>query len=185
MSCRITQGIENSCDDVLRVGGLGRTFWVGYLSDLDTPIALTQAADIASLDFGSYGGLVRFDGRKFSHQYTVELVSTAGGNKSFRHTFVGKVLSKTTADNLTLKRLALADDIFIVVDDNNGGYAIIGAGNGLAVDTTSKTSGQTGDSDSSTSITLSGSETTQELIFNVGGAAGTLAYIEALETQFA
>lgn len=185
MSCRITQGIENSCDDVLRVGGLGRTFWVGYLSDLDTPIPLTQLADISVLDFGAYGGLVRFDGRKFSHSYTVELVSTAGGNKSFRHTFTPKVLSKTTADNLTLKQLALADDIFIVVDDNNGGYAILGGGNGLSVDSTSKTSGTTGDSDSSTTITLTGSETTQELILNIGGAATTLAYIENLETQYA
>lgn len=181
MSCKVTQGIENSCEDVLRVGGLGRTFWVGYLSDLDTLISLTQAADITALDFGSYGGLYRFDGRKFSHQYTVDLAVTAGGNKSYTHTFVGKVLSKTTEDNLTLKRLALADDIFIIADDNNGGYVILGAGNGLSVTAGSKTSGQTGDSDTSTSITLTGSETTQELIFAVPGAGGTLAYIENLE----
>jgi hypothetical protein len=175
-SCKITQGIENSCEDVLRVGGVGRTFWVGYLSDLDTPFDLSQSADITAIDFAAYGGLYRFDGRKFSHSYSVDIAVAAGGNKSFTHTFNGKVLSKSTQDNLTLKQLALADDIFIIVDDNNGGFALLGAGNGLSVTTQSKASGQTGDSDTSTNITLVGSETTQELVLNV-----TRAYLEGFE----
>jgi hypothetical protein len=181
MSCKVEHGIGNSCEDVLRVGGVGRSFWVGYLSDLDTPFSTSQAADITSIDFGAYGGLYRFDGRKFSHQYSSPMAVAAGGNKSFTPTFIAKLLSKTTADDLTLKQLALADDIFIIADDNNGGFVILGAGNGLSVSGYDMSTGQTGDSDTSTSVTLTGSELSQPLRLSVPGAGGTLAYIESFE----
>ena len=182
MACKVTQGITNSCEDVTRVGGLGKTFWVGYLSDLDTQFSLAQSADITTIDFGAYGGLYRFDGRKFSHSYTTSLTVAQGGNKAYTQTFVGKLLSKTTADDLTLKTLALADDIFIVAQDNNQGFVILGAGNGLSASAGEMTTGTTGDSDSSTTITLSGSETTQPLRFSLGGGfQATLDYIESRE----
>lgn len=182
MSCKVTSGIDNSCEDVLRVGGLGRTFWVGYLSDLDTPFSTSQGTDITSIDFAAYGGLYRFDGRKFAHQGSHELAVAPGGNKSFTQTFVAKLLSKTTADDATLKSLSLADDIFIIADDNNQGFLLYGAGNGLSVSAYTQSTGQTSDSDTSTSVTLTGSETTQPLRFMLeAGYAATKTYLEGFE----
>jgi hypothetical protein len=182
MACKVTTGIENSCDDVLLVGGVDKTFWVGYLSDLDTQISLEQSAPIRTLDFGAYGGLYRFDGRKFSHSFTQSLQVAAGGNKSYAQNFTAKVLSKSTEDDVTLQRLALGDDIFIVFQDNNRNFKIAGAGNGLSATANESTTGQTGDADISDTITLTGSEKTKALFFeHEAGYQSALDWLESME----
>jgi hypothetical protein len=182
MACKVTQGIENSCEDVLLVGGVDKTFWVGYLSDLDTQILLDQAAPIRTLDFGSYGGLYRFDGRKYAHNFTQSLQVSAGGNKSYAQTFVAKLLSKTTENDLTLQQLALGEDIFIVYQDNNRNFKIAGAGNGLSATADENTTGQEAGADITNTITLTGAEKTKALYFSLlAGYQATLDYIESRE----
>lgn len=181
MACNVENGITNTCADLLRVGGMDLTFWVTYKSQLDTQISLTQTADISSLDFGSYGGLVRFDGNKFSHTGGNELVVAAGGNKSYKHTFTAKLLSTSTADDLSLQQLALGNDVIIIAQDNNQKFFIYGAGNGLSAESGAQSSGQTGDSDTSDTITLSGQELTKPLRFALATYQQTLDYIESFE----
>jgi len=182
MSCKASTGLDFSCADLLKVGGSAPTFWVSYLSELDTAISLAQTADIGTIDFGSYGGFRRFDGNKFSHSFGSELTVAAGGNKSYTHTFVGKVLSDSTTDDVTLQDLALGNDIFIMAQDNNRNFYILGAGNGLSVSANAQNTGQTGDSDTTVTITLTGAEKTLPLRFALaGGYQATLDYIEALE----
>lgn len=182
MACKITQGIENTCEDVLGVGGMDPTFWIGYKSDLDTQISLAQTADISQLDFGAYGGLYRFDGQKFQHSFGDELVVSAGGNKSYLHSLVVKLLTKTTEDDVTLQELNLGNDIFAIVQDNNQKFFILGAGSGLSSVSDTQNSGQTGDSDTTNTVTLQGSERTKKLRFSLGaGYSSTLAYLESME----
>jgi hypothetical protein len=182
MSCLLENGLTNNCADLLRVGGLSKTFWAFNKSMLDTQISLAQIADINQLDFGSYGGLVRFDGNKFAHSGGSELVEAAGGNKSYTHTFVAKLLARSTVDDVALQTLNLASDIVIISEDNNRTFFIYGAGNGLRATTDTQNSGQTGDSDTTDTVTLIGSETTKPLRFALGsGYQGTLDYLESLE----
>lgn len=182
MACNVENGITNSCDDLLRVGGVDPTFWVTYKSQLDTQISLSQSADIQSLDFGSYGGLVRFDGNKFGHSFGSELTVAQGGNKSYRQTFTAKLLSNSTADDLSLQQLALGNDIIIIAQDNNREFFILGAGNGLSAESDVQNTGQTADSDASDTITLSGQELTKPLRFALGGGyQATLSYLESFE----
>ena len=165
MACKIETGIINDCSDLLRVGGISKTFWIGYLSELSTQIDLTQANDIDALAFGAYGGLRRFDGNKFSHSFGSELVVSAGGNKSYKQSFAFKILTNSTADDLTLENLNLGNDIFVIVQDNNQKFFILGAGNGLSVATDVQNSGVTGDSDASDAVALEGQELTKPLRF--------------------
>lgn len=182
MACKVEQGITNSCEDLNRIGGLDKTFWVGYLSDLDTQFSLTQSADIGTIDFGAYGGLYRFDGNKFSHSFGTELVVAGGQNKYYRHTFVAKLLTNTTTDDRQLQQLNLGTDIFIVCQDNDRHFYILGGGNGLSSESDVKNTGNTADSDASDTVTLSGAEKTKELRFSLGsGYNATLAYLEAFE----
>lgn len=181
MACQIENGLTTTCEDLLRVGGLGKTFWVTYKSMLDTQISLSQTADVALIDFGSYGGFYRFDGNKFSHSFTTETQRATGGNISFKQTFNAKVLSGSTADDVVLQTLALGEDIIVVVEDNNQNFFILGAGNGLSLETGTQTSGETGDSDNRDTITLSGQEKTRPLRFNVGTYQSTLDYIVSFE----
>ncbi len=181
MACQIENGLTTDCSDLLRVGGLGRTFWVTYKSMLDTQISLAQTADVSSLDFGSYGGFQRFDGNKFSHSFTTETQRATGGNVSFKQSFTAKVLSNSTADDVVLQDLALGEDIIVFVEDNNQNFYILGAGNGLSLEAGTQTSGETGDSDNRDTITLSGQEKTRPIRFALATYQQTLDYIESFE----
>jgi hypothetical protein len=182
-NCRATSGFTSNCDDLLRVGGLDRTFWIGYKSQLDTQISLAQTADIGTLDFGSYGGLLRFDGNKFAHSFTDALqVAGGSGNRSYKHTLTVKLLPNSTADDVILQQINLGQDMFAVVQDNNRKFFILGAGNGLASESDERTSGETADADTRDTVVLSGSETTKALRFALGaGYDATLAYLVGLE----
>jgi hypothetical protein len=161
---------------------MDKTFWIGYLSELDTQISLDQAADINAFDFGSYGGLRRFDGNKFSHSFGDELQVAGGGNKSYKHTLSVKLLPNSTADDVILQNLNLGTDIFAVVQDNNRNFFVLGAGNGLSVESDSNNSGETGDSDTRDTVVMTGSEKTKKLRFALeGGYQATLDYLESME----
>lgn len=181
MACKIETGIINDCSDLLRVGGISKTFWIGYLSELSSQFDLTQAGDISTISFGAYGGLRRFDGNKFSHSFGSELVVSAGGNKSYKQTFAFKILTNSTADDLTLEDLNLGNDIFVIVQDNNQKFYIIGAGNGLSVLTDVQNSGVTGDSDATDSVTLEGQELTKPLRFLDNNYQDTLDFLVSVE----
>ncbi len=184
MSCKVTSGISNTCPDILKSSGMGKTFWVGYLSDLDTQFSLALAADISQIDFGSYGVLHRFDGVKYAHDWTSELAVASGGNKSWTQNFNAKLISGSTEDDLQLRNLQLGDDIFIIGQDLNQQFWILGAGNGLS--STAGSSGSGGKEqggDISDVVTLSGSEITPKpLRFSLGGGfQATLDYIVSRE----
>lgn len=181
MACKIETGIVNDCADLLKVGGVSKTFWIGYLSELDVQFDLSQAADISTIDFSTYGGLRRFDGNKFSHSFGSELVVAAGGNKSYKHMFAFKILTNSTADDLTLQDLNLGNDIFVVVQDNNQRFYIVGGGNGLSAVSDVQNSGQTGDSDASDTVTLEGQELTKPLRLNITDFQTTLDFLVANE----
>jgi hypothetical protein len=146
-NCKATSGFTNACADLLRVGGADKTFWAGYLSELDTQISLDQTADISQIDFGSYGGLRRFDGNKFAHSFGDALQVASGGNKSYKHTLSAKLLPNSTSDDVLLQDLNLGTDLFFVVQDNNRNFFILGAGNGMSAISDDNSSGETGDSD--------------------------------------
>jgi hypothetical protein len=179
MSCKVTSGTSNTCADLRKVSGLGKDFWIGYKSDLDTQISTTQSADISQLDFGSYGGLYKFEGSKFAHDFTWELAVASGGNKSFTHTLNVKVTPGTTAEDAQLQNLLLGDDIFAVVEDLNKEFYILGAGNGLSSTAASGGSGgKESGGDTADSATLTGNETTKPLRFALaGGYQATRDYI--------
>lgn len=183
MGCKVSSGIDNDCLSRLKGSGLNKTFWVGYKQDLDTQISTAQTADISQLDFAAYVGLWRFDGNKFSHDYTWEEVVGAGGNISFNQSFNWKLIPDSTADDATILDLLVGDDIFIIVEDLNKKFFILGAANGLASSAASGGSGgkETG-GDTAVIGTLSGNEPTQPLRFELGGGYdATLAYIQNLE----
>lgn len=184
MSCKVTAGLTNTCADVLKSSGMGKTFWVGYLSDLDTQFDTSLAADTNAIDFGSYGVLYRFDGVKFAHDWTSVLAVASGGNKSWTQNFNAKLLSGSTADDAQLKSLMLGDDIFIVAPDANQVFWILGAGNGLSANESSSGSGgKENGGDVSDVVNLTGSEITPKPLrfARAGGYQATLDYIESRE----
>lgn len=183
-SCKVSAGgITNTCSDLTKVSGLGKKFWIGYKSDLDTQFTLTQAADINQIDFGSYGVLYPFEGSKFAHDWTWEMAVASGGNKSFNHALNVKLTPGSTADDLQVQKLLLGDDIFAIVEDLNQEFFILGAGNGLTGSIgTGGSGGKEPGGDTADIITLSGNEKTKPLRFALGsGYQGTLDYLRTRE----
>jgi hypothetical protein len=182
LNCKVNQGIDALCEDILGVGGASPRFWVGHKSELDTQISLAQTGPITALDFGAYGFLRRFEGQKYSHQFGDEAVTGSGGNKSWTHTLIAKLLPKTTADDVAIQQMQLAQDMFVIVEDNNQKFFILGAGNGMTGTANTQNSGTTADSDTTDTITLTGSERTKKLRFELpGGYQATLNYLQQFE----
>lgn len=181
MSCKATSGLSFTCEDLLKVGGVYPTFYLGYRSELATKFSLAQSADISTISFKAYGGLRRFEGNKFAHQAVSTLQVGSGGTKSYQQTFTARLTADSTADDVTLQALALGNDIFIIYQDNNQVFKILGAGAGLSATEGTQDTGQTGESDTSDVITLTGQEKTKPLRFMLGsGYSATEALLESL-----
>jgi hypothetical protein len=181
-SCKATTGFSADCSDIKMVGGADRTVWFGYLSELDTQFDLTQTGNITQIDFGSYGGLRRFDGRKFSNSFGSEIVKTGGGNICFKQTLTVKMLPSTFTEDKRYQELVSGDDLFAIVQDNNRNLFILGASNGLIIDAGSNNSGETGESDIRDSITFVGFEQIRRLRFALAaGYQQTIDYLVSME----
>jgi hypothetical protein len=170
MACKMTAGVTNTCPDLRKVSGLKKDIWIGYLSDLDTQFSVAQSADLNTIDFGSYGGLYKVEGAKFAHDFSWELAVASGGNKSFNHMVNIKATPGSTTEDTQIQNLLLGDDIFVVVEDLNREFYILGGANGLTGSAgTGGSGGKESGGDTADVITLSGNEPTKPLRFALGG----------------
>lgn len=174
-NCKVQFGVSLVCGDLLRSSGVDKDFYVGYISDLGTRFDLTQTGSISSIHFAAYNGLVKFEGQKFSHKFDWELQKAAGGTLSYLHRAIVKMLPLSTRDDVEVQRLTQAQDAFIVFQDNNSDFFIVGAGKGLtAIAGAIGTTGQAQGEDISSTITLEGSEKTLFLRFSAGTVTQTV-----------
>lgn len=184
MSCKVSAGMSNDCTSRLKASGLGKNFWLGYKSELDTQFAQTQTADIGTIDLGSYGTLYKFEGSKFAHDYTVEGVFAPGGNVSYNQNFNWKLTPDTTADDATIQKLNIGDDIYIIVETTNQEFFILGSGNGMSANAYAGGSGgKESGGDVADSGTLTSNEKIKPLRFALGGGyQATLDYLNSRST---
>lgn len=178
--CRVQYGIDLVCGDLLFPGGASQDFYVGYVSDLGTPISGAQSGPISTLSFIAYRGLVKFSGQKFAHKFDWALAKGAGGNVYFTHRGTVKLIALNTQDDVEVQRLLQATDAFIVWRNNNDQFFISGYGQGLTgMPGDVGTSGLAAADDVSDTIILEGAEKTKPLRFDAGSPASSLAYLEA------
>lgn len=179
MGCKAVNGILNVCGDLVFPGGADPFFYVGYLSDLGTQFSLTQTGDISSIQFQAYKGLVKFEGPKFSHNFTWETGQGPGKNIYFIHKAAVKLMALSTADDVEVQRLAQASDAFIIFRSNADEFKIMGAGRGLSVEPGALGgTGQQASDDVSDTLTLSGAEKTKPLRFFSSSVSATLTLLD-------
>lgn len=178
-NCLIQNGITLSCDDRRRVGGAKTKFWIGFLSDLATPIDTESDTYITSLTFNTYAGLYEFEGMKKSHQFGHTGVTAAGGQKSFNHDFIAKLITTTPTDDKVIEDLMVSTDAFIVAQDNNNEFYILGGSNGMEMTNTVQNTGVDSSSDIADTLTFVGEERRKPKRFLDTDAATTLALIES------
>lgn len=181
-NCKVINGIDNACADLLQASGVDKDFWVGYVSDLGTRISLTQSGPISSLSFVAYAGLVKFSGQKFAHKADAELMVAAGGSISYSHKAMVKLMALNTTDDVEIQRLTQAQDMFIIIQDNNESFFIFGPSKGMqAVAGPIKTTGQAAGEDTSNTVNFIGNEKVLPLRFDRGsGVSSNISYLDGL-----
>lgn len=165
-TCKVTNPVQLACGDLLYPGGADGVFYVGYISDLGIKLSNAQTSDISSLTFMAYAGLRKFEGAKFSHNFGSELAKGTGGNLSFTHRGTVKLITQSTADDVSMQQLAQATDAFIIYQNNNNQWMILGPTKGLqAAPGPLQTTGVATGDDISDTLILEGAEKTKPLRF--------------------
>lgn len=178
-NCKVLYGISTVCGDNLFPAGADKDFYVGYVSDLSIPFSLTQTGVISSINFAGYGGLVKFSGNKFSHNFQWPWVKGASGNGFFQHRGIVKLLPLSVQDDVEVQKLLQAQDAYIIYRNNNDKFFILGASKGLT--SVAGDLGQTGvaaGDEVTDTVTLEGAEKTKPLRFEVTDLATTILYLE-------
>jgi len=182
VNCRVVNGITNVCGDLLQASGVDKDFWVGYCSDLSVKFSLTQTGVISNIQFYPYNGLVKFQGQKFAHKFDSELAVAPGGGISYTHKGMIKLMSLNTTDDVEIQRLTQAQDMFVIIQDNNEAFKIFAPAKGFnAVAGPLNTTGQNVGEDTATTINLIGSEKVLPLRFAYGSTTqATIDYLDTL-----
>jgi len=181
-NCRVVNGINNVCGDLLQASGADKDFYVGYCSDLSVRFSLLQTGPITSIQFTPYFGLVKFEGQKFAHKFDSEGAVAPGGSVSILHKAMIKLMTLSTQDDLEVQRLMQATDMFIVAADNNEVFKIYAPSKGFQyVAGPLQTTGQAAGEDVSNTLNFLGHEKVKPLIFNTGGTyAANISYLDGL-----
>lgn len=180
-NCKVVNGINNVCGDLLQASGVDKDFWVGYVSDLSVKFSLTQTGPISSIQFIPYNGLIKFEGQKFAHKFDAELAVAPGGGISYVHKGAVKLMNLSTQDDVELQRLTQAQDMFVIVQDNNENFFIYAPSKGFnAVAGPIRTTGQAAGEDVSSTVSFIGNEKVLPLRFTVGTTQETIDYLNNL-----
>jgi hypothetical protein len=181
-NCRVVNPVTLVCSDLLQASGVDKNFYVGYCSDLSIRFSLLQTAPIAAITFIPYNGLVRMEGAKFAHKFDSELMVAPGGNVSYTHKGMVKLMPSSTQDDVEIQRMTQAQDMFIVNVDNNENIFIYAPSKGFqAVAGPLRTTGQAAGEDVATTLNFISNEKVLPLRFTLGGThAADITYLDSL-----
>lgn len=181
LNCGITDGIDITCADLRKPGGLYRAVWAFNKGDLRVPIDVTLAAYITDLEFNTYRSLYLFESTKFSHEATWTQQQGDGGNISYQQNVILRLSNSNPAADKVIEDASVSE-LGIITRSNAGEYQIWGAENGLASgDGTTGGSGRQATDSTFTQLTLVGVERYLPKRLLIGGSdAATLAYLTAM-----
>lgn len=181
INCGISNGIDVSCEDLRKPGGLYRDVWVGNLSDLRVPFPVEEVGYMTTIEMLTYMGLYRFSSTKFSHEATWTEQLGEGGNVSYLQTVVLRLFNSTPEDDRAIEDLGVSE-VFVITRSNAGEYLIWGAESGLSAgDGTQGGLGRQSTDSTASEISLQGAERFLPKRLLIGGtSAATLAALNAM-----
>jgi len=184
MNCGFTSPIQSDCNDLLKVGGAKKRYWIGNIDDLDKSMgvggyALDVSGNITQLYFKAYKGLYPFETKKNTVFGGFELVVGEGSNV-FNHTFTAKVLKETAEAYATLKDLSVSE-VFIIEETNSGLIKVFGIDSGMSVATMVQSDGVNQQADTSIAVTFAGADDDLPRFFLTTDLPTTIGLIETYE----
>ena len=179
MACTITSGITISCSDLKRVGGLNKRLWLFNIDDLATPIVANASGYITNIPLTTYRTLYKIEGPKFAHSFEVNENRTDSGNVQWEHKLMIKIFNTDPTEDTTLENLTLGE-FGAIVQTGNLDFLILGGQNGMTSTESKLKSGQKSGDDSTSEITLTGSEQSVYKRLLRTDVNSTLAYLNAM-----
>jgi len=180
MNCKIAAGIDLTCDDKRRLGGLNTRFWIYDPQDVEA-IVEGVTGYVEALTFATGTNTFTFYSPDNSCSAGWEATIAEGGNKFFNHTVAIKLLSTTPEDDEVIEDMLVAK-MAVIVETQNQEFLIYGINNGLKTTEGTQNSGAEDASDTTDSLTLSGGEKLKPKRFFDTDYATTLALLVGYET---
>lgn len=181
LDCGISSGIDITCDDLRKPGGVYRAVWVYNKSALRNPLPVSSADYIKDLPFTTYASLYKLESNKYTHEATWQQQNGDGGNISYLQTVILRVVNNNPTADAVIEDLSVAE-VGVIALTNAGEYLIFGAENGLS--SSPQTTGGTGrqaTDNTFTQLNLTGTERFLPKRLLIGGTAtATQAYLDAM-----
>lgn len=179
--------LDPSCDDLRSPGGVKKDIFIGSVSEVEgyTIDATTKAIKTIELVAGAKLGMLK--GKKLKNSTTTGLERNENVDL-FPHTVNVVAYAKTQLDKETIETLSQVEDLFTIVQNNDGTFEAFGLagkngtiGNGLMMTALEHGSGVVLTDGRPWNLTFSGSES--KLPMNVELGANTQATLAALRTM--
>lgn len=175
-----------NCDATDKVGGVNKTVYAGQKDnftinyDSDGYVNSISPKLIGSIPAKLY----KFTGKRDKNNWTSPMVPGENVN-TFNHTALLQLYYSTPTELDTIKKLANADDVFIVMQGNDGKFVVLGAENGLNGSAGEGGSGTLLNDSTAYSLTLSGEQMSMPAYFRTGSnpsndLATNLAALDAI-----
>lgn len=159
--CLISSGMFVSCDDLRRVGGTNKRFWIFDINKVNTAVGqhgfTIVDGYVTAINWVFGGGLLRFEGQRKSHSGEWVEVDAGAGNIYFKHSVINKLLNTTPADDGVIKEF-LDLNVGVILENNNKEFKMYGGWNGLIMEEGIQNTGQKSESDESSTLTFVGKE---------------------------
>lgn len=181
LDCGISSGIDITCQNLRKPGGLYRVVWAFNKGDLRIPIDVTLAAYITDLELVTYRGLYKFESTKFSHEAVWSQQTGDGGNISYLETVTLRLPNSDPAADKVIEDASVSE-LVVITRSNAGEYQIWGAENGISSgDGTQGGAGRQSTDSTFTTLVLTGVERYIPKRLLIGGSdANTLAALNAM-----
>lgn len=183
--CLVTNGMLTSCEDLRRVGGAKKRFWVFNLDAVDKTagtqgFTIDASGFVTAITWGVYGGLYEFQGQRKSHSGGYTLANAEGGNRFFNHDVIVKLLNTAPWDDQVIEELAVAS-VGVILETNNQEFIMYGGFNGMSMTEGVQNTGQEPASDESSVLTFQGDEKELPKRVFTTDYATTLALLEGYQ----
>jgi hypothetical protein len=173
----LTAGLDPSCAALNKVGGVNKRVWIGQLSQLSS-YATDVNGYVSGITLATYETLFKFIGKRDKNSGMFE--GTIGENvNTFNQSVTLELYHSTPADRAAIESLYNADDVFAFVETNAGQIEVFGIDLGLNASALSGGTGTLLNDKTSTTLTLSGEQTSMPKLFLNGGTlAASITYLD-------
>jgi hypothetical protein len=186
IACKdLVKGINPDCDALNKVGGVDKRVWIGQLAQREGYATNQTTKDIEGITMLTNSPpytLHKFIGKRFKNSGEFPLEEGENVN-TFNHTAILQIFYSTSVELEALEELANADDLFVIMQGNDGKILCFGMDLGLNATAGEGGTGVELQDSTAYTMTISGQEMKAPRYFNVtpgASLADNITYLDGI-----